>query len=191
MKIYLLLSLEFFKIGLFSFGGGYATLPFLYHLSSEYHWYSIKELVQMLGVAAVTPGPIGINMATYAGFETAGFLGASIATVSVILPSLIIVIAVSKLLKNFKDNFYVQSALFGLRPAACAMIAAVGFKLFKDSVMTFDKIPPTMNIFEFFDLKAVVLFVVLLIFAIKSKKDPIIHLFLSAFAGVMIYGIKI
>ena len=109
--IYLQLALEFFKIGLFSFGGGYATIPFLYHISQEFNWYSLDELSQMTAVASITPGPVGINVATYAGLKTAGLLGALIATLSEMLPSFILVIIVAKLLKKFSDNFYIKSII--------------------------------------------------------------------------------
>ena len=93
--IYLLLIYEFMKIGLFAIGGGYATLPFLYHISEVYSWYSSKELVDMLAVSSITPGPVGINVATFAGFKSAGFLGAFLATASLIIPSFLIVILIS------------------------------------------------------------------------------------------------
>ena len=89
--IYLQLVFEFFKIGLFSFGGGYATIPFLYHISKEFGWYTFDELTQMTAVASITPGPVGVNVATFAGFTTSGVLGALLATTAVILPSFIIV----------------------------------------------------------------------------------------------------
>ena len=75
MKLYFFLYFEFFKIGLFSLGGGYATLPFLYHMSEQYHWFSPVELTQMLAISSITPGPVGLNVATYAGFKTAGIIG--------------------------------------------------------------------------------------------------------------------
>ncbi|MBR6126701.1 chromate transporter, partial [bacterium] len=93
--IYLQLFYEFFKIGLFSFGGGYATIPFLFHISEVYNWYSLQELSQITAVASVTPGPVGINAATYAGLKTAGLFGAFVATFAEVLPSLILVIFVS------------------------------------------------------------------------------------------------
>ncbi len=102
IKIYLQLFIQFFGIGVFSFGGGYATLPFLYDIAEKFHWYSINQLTDMLAVSSVTPGPIGVNMATYAGFTTAGFLGAFTATFAIMLPSFIIVSAVFIILDKFK-----------------------------------------------------------------------------------------
>lgn len=175
MKIYLLLCIEFFKVGLFSLGGGYATLPFLFHIAEKYAWYSSKELTQMLAVSSITPGPVGINIATFAGFKTAGILGSLAATLSVILPSLILVVIVSKLFKKFKSNFYTQAALYALKPATCAMIAAIGVRLFKDSIMT-----PEFDTFAFF------LFAVMFLVSLRYKKDPLFYLAFAALAGLLI-----
>ena len=169
--IYLLLAYEFFKIGLFSFGGGYATIPFLYHISQEYNWYSLEELTQMTAVASITPGPVGINVATYAGMNTAGIIGALLATIFEILPSLILVLIVAKLLKKFSDNFYVKAVIETLKPISCALLASVAVGLIK----------PEMQ-----DVKSIVLLAVLLAFSWKSKKDPIFYMFFAGIVGVIL-----
>ena len=169
--IYLLLAYEFFKIGLFSFGGGYATIPFLYHISQEYNWYSLEELTQMTAVASITPGPVGINVATYAGMNTAGIIGALLATIFEILPSLILVLIVAKLLKKFSDNFYVKAVIETLKPISCALLASVAVGLIK----------PEMQ-----DVKSIVLLAVLLAFSWKSKKDPIFYMFFAGMVGVIL-----
>lgn len=130
------ISKEFFQIGLFSFGGGYATLPFLYALTNNYDWYTTNELSQMIAVASITPGPVGINVATYAGMKAGGVLTAIIATFSEILPALFIGIGVSKLLKKFSDNFYVQSALWVLKPTSCALLTYVAINLLHQNIIT-------------------------------------------------------
>ena len=101
-NLYLQLFGQFFHVGVFSFGGGYATLPFLYDIADKFHWYSSKQLTDMLAVASITPGPIGVNVATFAGFTTSGILGALLATTAVILPSFIIVSIVARVLDKFK-----------------------------------------------------------------------------------------
>ena len=170
--IYFNLFKEFFKIGILSFGGGYATLPFLYHIADQYHWYSINELTQMLAIASITPGPVGINMATYAGMKTHGIITAIIATFAIILPSLFLVIAISKLLRKFSDNFYVKSAIYGLKPASCALIAAVAIRLIKSSVNS---------------LYALTIFLpLLIIFCLKKNKSPIFYLAISGLAGLFL-----
>ena len=169
--IYLQLICEFFKIGLFSFGGGYATIPFLYHISEAYGWYSLEELAQMVAVASITPGPVGINVATYAGLKTAGILGSLSATVFEMLPSLVLVLIVAKLLKKFSDNFYVKSIIATLKPISCALLVSVAIGLIKPQLQ---------------DLKAMVLLAFLLLLSWKSKKDPLFYILISAIIGVII-----
>ena len=169
--IYSTLIQEFFKIGLFSFGGGYATIPFLYHLSFEYGWYSIKELTQMIAVASITPGPVGINVATYAGLKTAGILGSLVATISEMVPSLILVVIVSKLLKRFSENFYVKSILDSLKPISCALLTSVAVGLLTPSIR---------------DIKAMILLLVLLLLSWNSKKDPIFYIIISGAVGIIL-----
>lgn len=173
--IYLLLISEFFKIGLFSFGGGYATIPFLYHIATTYGWYTPTELAQMTAVASITPGPVGINVATYAGLKTAGILGSFMATVSEMLPSLILVMFVAKLLKKYKDNFYVKTIIETLKPISCALLVSVAIGLFK----------PVMH-----DVKAMVLLAVLLLLSWKSKKDPLFYILIAGVVGAMISFIR-
>ena len=170
--IYLKLAFEFFKIGLFSFGGGYATIPFLYHISEVYGWYSIKELSQMIAVASVTPGPVGINVATYAGLKTSGILGSLCATIFEMLPSLFIVILVSKILKKFSESLYVKAMLETLKPVGCALLVYIALGMFKPFI---------------FDVKALLLLAVLLLISLKSKKEPIVYMLISAVAGITIF----
>lgn len=166
--IYLKLFLEFFHIGLFSFGGGYATLPFLYHIADTYKWYTPQQLSDMIAVSSITPGPVGVNVATFAGFSTAGIFGSLIATTAVILPSYILIIIISKLLEKFKTNKKVQAAIYGLKPAGCGLLGAVGINIFMDNV----------NAFGF------ILFAVLFYMAIKQKHDPLFYLGVSAIVGL-------
>ena len=173
--IYLQLFLEFFKIGLFSFGGGYATIPFLYHIAQEYGWYTVDELTQMVAVASITPGPVGINVATYAGLKTAGVLGSLFATVTEMIPSLILVIIVSKLLKKFSDNFYVKAIISTLKPISCALLTSVAIGLLKPSVG---------------DLKGMILLAVLLLMSWKSKKDPLFYITIAAVVGAILAIIR-
>lgn len=128
--IYLQLFFEFFKTGLFAIGGGLATLPFLQEISVRTGWFSLSELQDMIAVSESTPGPIGVNMATYAGFTAAGIPGALCATLGLILPSFIIILIIAGFLKRFKNSPYVEAAFSGLRPASTALIAAVLLSLF-------------------------------------------------------------
>ena len=120
--IYLRLYFEFFKTGLFAIGGGLATLPFLKEIGEATGWYTYTDLLNMLAVSESTPGPIGINMATYVGYTVAGLPGALIATLGEITPSIIIILIVAAILKSFRDNVYVERAFYGLRPASSGLI---------------------------------------------------------------------
>lgn len=169
--IYLQLLSEFFKIGLFSFGGGYATIPFLFHISEVYGWYNLQELAQITALASITPGPVGINAATYAGLKTAGLAGSILATTAEIIPSLILVLISAKLLKNFSGNFYVKSLISTLKPISCALLTSVAIGLIKP---------------EIGNIKSLILLSVLLLLSIKSKKDPLFYILISAIAGAFV-----
>ncbi len=110
MSEVLQLFLKFFKIGLFAIGGGLATLPFLMDLTEKYDWYAMEDLTNMVAVSEGTPGPIDLNMATHAGFTTAGVMGSLAATFGIVLPSVIIIIVIARFMENFSQNKYVKSA---------------------------------------------------------------------------------
>lgn len=167
-NLYIQLFLQFFHIGLFSFGGGYATLPFLYNIADTFHWYTSKQLTDMLAIASITPGPVGINVATFAGFTTSGILGALIATTAIILPSFIIVTIVSKMLDKFRTNKYVQSAIQGLKASGCALLTAVGIKLLFTSNL---------------HLLGTILLLLFVISSFIKKFDPLLYLGISALIG--------
>ena len=124
MMTYLRLYWEFFKTGLFAVGGGMATLPFLKDIVQSTGWYTYTDLMNMLAVSESTPGPIGINMATYVGFTVGGIPGAVIATLGEVTPSIIVILIVAMMLKKFRDNRYVNMAFYGLRPASTGLIGA-------------------------------------------------------------------
>ncbi|MBQ6546322.1 MAG: chromate transporter [Lachnospiraceae bacterium] len=131
--IYLRLFWEFFKTGLFAVGGGLATLPFLNEMAEKTGWFTRSQLADMIAVSESTPGPIGVNMATYVGFLTdrgqglgIGIPGAVVATLGLITPSVIVILIVARFLKAFGESKTVKNAFYGLRPASCAMIAAAG-----------------------------------------------------------------
>ena len=124
MSVYLRLFWEFFKTGLFAVGGGMATLPFLKDIGQSTGWYTYTDLMNMLAVSESTPGPIGINMATYVGFTVRGVPGAIIATLGEITPSIIVILIVAAMLKKFRDSKLVNNAFYGLRPASTGLIGA-------------------------------------------------------------------
>ena len=185
MIVYILLFIEFFKTGLFAIGGGLATLPFLYDLASKYTWFDEKILADMIAISESTPGPIGINMATYAGYNAGGILGGIIATIALVLPSLIIIIIIAKFLSKFSENKWVQSSFYGLRPAVTALIATAGFEVLKISVFTFNKFLETHYIMDIINFKSTLLFLVLLFLTNKYKKHPIFYIFIAAIIGII------
>ena len=136
MKVFLDLFIEFFQIGLFAVGGGPATIPFLMDIPDRHTWYTRADVVNMLAVSESTPGPIGINMATYAGFSAAGVPGGIVATFSLVLPSLIVIILVAKILEKISTNPYVKSAFSGIRPLVTGLIATAVYSIFQTALFT-------------------------------------------------------
>lgn len=171
LKLLSQLFLQFFHVGVFSFGGGYATLPFLYDIADKFHWYSAKQLTDMLAISSITPGPVGVNVATFAGFTTAGILGSLVATTAIILPSYIIVTIVFKVIDKFRTNRNIKGAIRGLKPAGCALLSAVGLKLLFTSNL---------------HLLGTLILLGFLILSIKKKQDPLFYLGISAILGLII-----
>lgn len=136
MRVFLELFIEFFQIGLFAVGGGPATIPFLMDIPSRHDWYTVADVTNMLAVSESTPGPIGINMATYAGYNAAGFAGGLVATLSLVLPSLIVIMLIAKILDKFSKNMYVKSSFAMIRPAVTGLIATAVYGIFKVAIFT-------------------------------------------------------
>lgn len=136
MATLLKLFWEYLKIGFFAVGGGLATIPFLLELADKYDWFTVEELTNMIAISESTPGPVGINMATFSGYHAAGILGGIVASIAIVIPSLIIIILIAKFLENFSDNRYVKGAFYGIRPAVTALISVAIFELFKLTLVT-------------------------------------------------------
>lgn len=136
--IYWLLFYEFFKIGLFAIGGGLVTVPFLFDLTTRYDWFATQELADMIAVSESTPGPLGVNMATYVGYTTAGFGGSLAATIGLVMPSVIIIVMIAKLLKKFGQAAFVQNLLASVRPAVLALILFAGIAIGKLAIVTWE-----------------------------------------------------
>ena len=181
--IYLQLFYEFFKTGLFAVGGGLATLPFLEDISERTGWFTRAQLADMLAVSESTPGPIGVNMATYVGFETAGILGSLCATFGLVLPSLIIILLVVKVLEKFRTNRYVEAAFYGLRPASVAMVASAGLGVAAMALL--DLGAAGLAVFRWKELALAAVILVLTRFVPKVKHfHPIVFIALSAAVGI-------
>lgn len=134
--IYLTLFYEFFKIGLFAVGGGLATIPFLMDIADKYPWLTREMLADMIAVSESTPGPIGVNMATYAGFEAAGVAGALTATFSLVLPSFLVILLVARFLQKYNSSPLVQSTFSCIRPAVAGLIGAAGWSVIRVALFT-------------------------------------------------------
>ena len=189
MMLYLKLFWEFFQTGLFAVGGGMATIPFLYDMSDKTGWFTHQDLANMIAVGESTPGPIGVNMATYVGFVSGmgengtlgAILGGVIATLGLATPCVIVILIVAAILKSFKNNPYVNRAFYGLRPASTGLIAAAGISVMVANL--FDLQAMTVNI------KGWILAIVLWLLTNKVKKTkglhPIVFIAASAVAGIL------
>jgi chromate transporter len=177
--IYLNLYLAFFKIGLFSIGGGLATLPFLYDLAQTHpFWITAKDIADMIAISESTPGPIGINMATYAGYLAAGPLGGVLATLGEVSPSIIIIVVIARFLSKFDQNMYVKDAFYGLRAAVIGLIVYGGSKVFL--VTLFDQ--------THIRYPEAAMFVVLFFLAQKFRKvHPLVWILVAAISGIVFF----
>lgn len=182
METALSLFWEFFKIGLFAVGGGPATLPFLMDLAEEKPWYTMEQLTDMIAVSESTPGPLGLNMATYAGYQAMGPWGGFVSSFGLVLPSVIIIILIAKFLENFSKNPYVQAAFRGIRPAVTALIGAAVFSLCKVSLFTETEIGLTPAVGSI--IIAVVVFGLLQIKKL-NKFHPALWFLVGAVIGVV------
>ena len=191
--IYLSLFWEFFKIGLFCFGGAFGMIPLIEETVLKYEWLTESEFYNFIGVCESTPGPIGVNMATYcgynAGFETGGIalgiVGGIVATLSLVLPSVIIIIIVARMLDKFKNSTLVDNAFKGLRPAGCGMIASAALSVFAGACLNTEAFSLDKNLFDFVDLKAIVVFAILFVANKKFKPHPIFIIIPAAVLGMV------
>ncbi len=187
--ILLRLFWEFFKTGLFAVGGGMATLPFLYDISARTGWFTTAQLADMIAVSESTPGPIGVNMATYVGFTTAGIPGAVIATLGLVTPEILIILIIARVLAAFRQNRYVDAAFYGLRPCSVGLIAAAGVLVVQVALLNLDAYQASGNLLDAFQWRALGLAAVLLVFTrwVKPTKKlhPIVFILCSAVIGVV------
>lgn len=186
--IYLDLFFGFLKVGCFAFGGAYGAIPLIRDIVLSYGWLNDEALTYMIAVSESTPGPIMVNLATYVGSIQAGFLGAVIATLAVVLPSFLIILLVMVLLKNTLKNKYIQAILRGLKPCVIGIVLATGAYMVLGNC--FDTVS-TLKV----NLQAIIITVLLVAsmfsykhFA-KKKLSPTLLIVISAVMGIMIYGI--
>ena len=179
------LAFEFFKTGLFAVGGGLATLPFLYAMGNATGWFNSQDVANMIAISESTPGPMGVNMATYVGFTSFGLPGAVLGPLALVFPSLVIIILISKILNKFKESKLVQDVFYGLRPASTGLIIAAGLGVAKIALLRLDQYEITKNIADLLNYKSIVL--ALVIYLVMKKKDfhPILMVVASAVIGII------
>ncbi len=183
--IYAQLFWEFLKTGLFSIGGGLATLPFLKSMAERYPWFSPADLLNMVAVSESTPGSIGVNMSTYTGFHSAGLLGAVLATFALILPSFFIIIMISKMLQRFRDSHLVESIFYGLRPASAGLILGAISEVLLMTLLHIDLWNGFSSILQVLNLPALLLFAVFVVLiAHFPKVHPIVFIAIGAVCGI-------
>lgn len=197
MMVLFQLFYEFFKVGLFAVGGGMATIPFLYDIAERTSWFTQMDLMNMIAVSESTPGPIGVNMATYVGYVTGmgqggivtAIIGALIASLGLVTPSIIVILIVAKFLKSFRNNKYVNNSFYGLRPTSAGLIAAAGLSVAVTNLLNLTLIKNTGFTMDAVNWKGFILAVVLWIFTNKVKKTkglhPIIFIGISALVGIV------
>lgn len=196
MLLYLRLFYEFFKTGLFTVGGGMATIPFLYKMSDATGWFTYNDLANMIAVGESTPGPIGVNMATYVGFITGmeqgglpfAILGAVVATLGLVTPCYLIITIIALFLKNFRNNKYVERAFYGLRPASAGLIAAALVSVIQSALIFPEAFTNGFSL-QGINWLGCALAVILWIFTNKVKKTkglhPIVFIGASAVIGII------
>lgn len=184
--IYLLLFFEFFKIGLFTFGGGFAMIPLVEEVVLKYGWLTESEFYNFIGVCESTPGPIAVNMATYIGSVQGGLIGSILATLGVVLPSFIVILIIASVLQKFTENKYFKAFIQGVKPVVVALILSVGVVLLAKSL-------GYISIREFsFDLTSVVIFALLCAtffgakYIFKRKLSSITMILISAGLGIAV-----
>ena len=186
MSLYLLIFLEFFRVGLFSIGGGLATLPFLYEMAERYPFLDQSVIADAIAIGQSAPGPLGVNMATYVGYQIAGIPGGIIAAGALTLPSFLIILIIAGFLKGFEKNPYVISVLSHLRPAVTGLILLAAFQVFQTAIFDVDRFLVTGNVLDIFLFKEIILFLVLFLVTRKLKMHPFILIIIAATVGILL-----
>ncbi|MDR0399500.1 MAG: chromate transporter [Treponema sp.] len=178
----LLLFVQFFRIGLFSIGGGYATLPFLYEMADNYEQLSREDVGNMLAVAQSLPGAIGVNLSAYTGFRFAGVPGAFAAALGLVAPSIIIIGIIARVLLAFKSSRTAAALFAGFRPAGAGLLSAAAFAAVAAALYN----PGWKIWYEALRLRELILFGVLFFLVVKFKKHPVFYIAAAALAGILL-----
>ena len=189
--ILLRLFFEFFKTGLFAVGGGMATVPFMYDIADRTGWFTHELLADMIAISESTPGPIGVNMATYVGYITAGPVGSVVATLGLITPEIIVILLIARAMKAFRDHPLVDAGFYGLRPCSLGMIAAAGMLVVRITLLHTGLIGTGAGLLQLINFKAVALAAVLIVCTRFVKKlkglHPVVFILASAAVGIVFH----
>jgi chromate transporter len=179
MKIYIDLFITFFKIGLISFGGGYAMIPIIQNQVEAHQWLDTAQLTDVVAVSAMAPGPIAANSATIVGYKISSLQGAIVASIGVTLPSILLVILLGSLFFKYQENYYVKAAFYGLRSV---IVGLIGYTAIKFAIS--NNIIGGVNII---DIKSVIIMGVAFVVLLKDKFHPVLVILSSAVAGILIF----
>lgn len=178
MPDFLLLLLEFLKTGLFAIGGGYATLPYLHDMAVRYDWFTLQDLSNLIAVSEVTPGPVGINMATFAGYLSCGVIGGVLASLALVTIPVILVLILCKTVPDLTANKTMKKIYYTLIPCATALILAASLSLFRSALLSFDSLKLTAAGF--------ILFFGLLFLSFKKDIQPLYLLLIGGIYGIIL-----
>jgi chromate transporter len=181
MNIFLI-YFEFFKIGLFSIGGGLATIPFLFRLADKYEWLTPEMVGNYIAVAQSSPGAGGVNMAAQTGFQYAGIPGAILAALGLVSPAIVVIAVIARMLQSFKENRIVESVFQGLRPAATGLLSAAGFGIWR--LTLYNSAAPVW--YELIRWKEAAVLAVLFVLVFTLKKHPIVYVAIGAVVGIVL-----
>ncbi len=192
--IFLELFFRFFFVGLFAIGGGLATVPFLQSMGEATGWFNQSDIADMIAISESTPGPIGVNMATYVGYQSGeafgvagGIFGGIIATLGLITPSIIVIVIVARMLQKFKDSKYVEYAFYGLRAASIGLVASACLGVAKIAFWNGELMSGAGSVFAAVNYKSIILSAVIFFCVTKFKKlHPIALILFSAVVGILL-----
>lgn len=176
---------EFFKTGLFAVGGGLATLPFLYNISETTGWFTAEDIANMIAISESTPGPLGVNMATYVGFHTVGLFGGIITTLGLMTAPIIVILIVSKIMAKFRNSQTVNRVFYGLRPASTALIASAGLGVAKITLLTLERYAASGALADILNIPCILLFAGIFFARKKINLHPIAFIAIAAVAGIL------
>ncbi|ABX31814.1 Chromate transporter [Petrotoga mobilis SJ95] len=182
---YITLFFEFFKIGLFSIGGGLATIPFLQDLARKYDWLTLNDLADYIAISESTPGPIGINTATFVGYNFGGIFGGIIAVLGIVTPSIIIITIIAHYFQRFNEKPFIQNGFYALRPAVVGLIGAAAYEVAKVSLFHLESFTETQTLVSIFNFKAIILFMIIIYLMERFRKHPVVYLALGAAVGII------